>query len=412
MTAPSLRMAASPPTWLTGPVVRIALGFAVLSVLSGAFDAPDLFSRGGIAATLRFAAPILLAGLGALWAERAGVINIGLEGMMVAGTWFGAWAAIEWGIGPGLVAGIAAGTAFGLLHATLAVTFGVDQGISGLSLNVLAAGLTRFLSSVTFATAPGGSITTSPPVPDLTTLGVPGVDPLLAPIERAGLPILSDAAAVVLGLVTDVSILTIGVVALVPLTWWILWRTSLGLRLRAVGERPEAADSLGIRPWRYRFLALGVSGGLAGLGGVYLVTVASSLYREGQTAGRGFIGLATVIFGNWNPWSVTLGSLIFGFTDALRTRQEVTVGVLLAGIGLLAAVVALRRSLGHDWRGALLFGVPAATMLAWFWLVRVVPSELVSFAPHLATLLVLAFARQRLRPPAALGEPFRRGDAS
>jgi simple sugar transport system permease protein len=405
-------MAASPPTWLTGPVVRIALGFAVLSVLSGAFDAPDLFSRGGIAATLRFAAPILLAGLGALWAERAGVINIGLEGMMVAGTWFGAWAAIEWGIGPGLVAGIAAGTAFGLLHATLAVTFGVDQGISGLSLNVLAAGLTRFLSSVTFATAPGGSITTSPPVPDLTTLGVPGVDPLLAPIERAGLPILSDAAAVVLGLVTDVSILTIGVVALVPLTWWILWRTSLGLRLRAVGERPEAADSLGIRPWRYRFLALGVSGGLAGLGGVYLVTVASSLYREGQTAGRGFIGLATVIFGNWNPWSVTLGSLIFGFTDALRTRQEVTVGVLLAGIGLLAAVVALRRSLGHDWRGALLFGVPAATMLAWFWLVRVVPSELVSFAPHLATLLVLAFARQRLRPPAALGEPFRRGDAS
>jgi len=142
------------------------------------------------------------------------------------------------------------------------------------------------------------------------------------------------------------------------------------------------------------------------------VTVASSLYREGQTAGRGFIGLATVIFGNWNPWSVTVGSLIFGFTDALRTRQEVTVGVLLAGLGLLAAVVAVRRGIGRDWRGAMLFGVPAAATLAWFWLVRVVPSELVSFAPHLATLLVLAFARQRLRPPAALGEPFRRADTS
>jgi len=412
MTAASMSTSAWRPAWLDGPVVRVALGFAVLSLLSGAFDAPDLFSRGGISATLRFSAPILLAGLGALWAERSGVINLGLEGMMIAGTWFGAWAAIEWGIGPGLVAGIGAGVAFGLLLAVLTATLGVDQAISGLSLGLLAAGLTRFLSSTTFAGVPGGSITTSPPVPDLATVSVPGIDALLAPAERAGVPILSDAAAVFLGLVTDVSVLTIAVVALVPLTWYVLWRTRLGLRIRAVGEAPEAADSLGVRPWRYRYLALAVSGGLAGLGGVYLVAVASSLYREGQTAGRGFIGLATVIFGNWNPWSVTLGSLIFGFTDALRTRQEVTVGVLLAGLGLLFAVVALRRLLARSWSGALLFGVPATAMLAWFWLVRVVPSELVSFAPHLTTLLVLAFARQRLRPPAALGEPFRRDDST
>jgi len=393
------------------PVVRVVLGFAVLSLLSGPFDAPDLFSRGGIGAALRFTAPILLAGLGALWAERSGVINIGLEGMMVAGTWFGAWAAIEWGMGPGLAAGIVAGAAFGLVHALLSVTFRVDQAISGLSLNLLAAGLTRFLSSIAFATVPGGSITTSPPVPDFPTVSLPGVEALFGPAERTGVPILSDAAAVVLGLLTDVSVLTLAVVALVPLSWWVLWRTRLGLRIRAVGEAPEAADSLGVRPWRYRFLALGVSGGLAGLAGVYLVTVASSLYREGQTAGRGFIGLATVIFGNWNPWSVTLGSLIFGFTDALRTRQEVTVGVLVLGLGVLCAVVAVRRGLLRNWRGAVLFGVPAATMLAWFWLVRVVPSEFVSFAPHLATLVVLAVARQRLRPPAALGEPFRRGGA-
>ncbi|HSO29265.1 MAG TPA: ABC transporter permease [Candidatus Sulfomarinibacteraceae bacterium] len=389
-------------------MTRAVLGFAALSLLSGALDAPDLFSRGGIAATLRFAAPILLAGLGALWAERSGVINIGLEGMMIAGTWFGAWAAIEWGIGPGLVAGIGAGVAFGLIHALLSVTFGVDQAISGLSLNLLAAGLTRFLSSVAFATVPGGSITTSPPVPDLPAVSLAWIDPLLGPVERAGVPILSDAAAVVLGLFTDVSVLTIAVVALVPITWWVLWRTRVGLRIRAVGEAPEAADSLGVRPWRYRFVALGVSGGLAGLGGVYLVTVASSLYREGQTAGRGFIGLATVIFGNWNPWSVTLGSLVFGFTDALRTRQELTVGALLVGLALLLGLVAARRARSRDWRGVALFGVPAAAMLGWFLVVRVVPSELVSFAPHLATLLVLAFARQRLRPPAALGVPFRR----
>jgi ABC-type uncharacterized transport system permease subunit len=408
VTRASIARRARPPAWLAGPVARVALGFAVLSILSGTFDAPDLFSRGGIGATLRFTAPILLAGLGALWAERAGVINIGLEGMMIAGTWFGAWAAIEWGIGPGLAAGIAAGAGFGLLHGLLTVSVGIDQAISGLSLNVLAAGLARFLSSITFAATPGGSIATSPPVPDLPTLSVPGVDGLLAPAERAGVPILSDAAAVVLGLVTDVSILTIAAFALVPLTWWILWRTSVGLRLRAVGEHPEAADSLGIRPWRYRYLALGVSGALAGLGGVYLVTVASSLYREGQTAGRGFIGLATVIFGNWNPWSVTLGSLIFGFTDALRTRQDVTVGVLLVGLGLLLILVALRRSTRRDWRGAAFAAVPGAAILAWFATSPVVPTELLSFAPHLATLLVLALARQRLRPPAALGEPFRR----
>jgi simple sugar transport system permease protein len=175
-----------------------------------------------------------------------------------------------------------------------------------------------------------------------------------------------------------------------------------------VGEAPEPADSLGVRPARYRYLAVTVSGALAGLAGVYLVTVASSLYREGQTAGRGFIGLATVIFGNWNPWTVALGSTIFGFTDALRTRQELTVGVLLVGLALLLALVGLRRARARDVRGAALFGVPAAAMLAWYLAVRVVPSELVSFAPHLTTLVVLAVARQRLRPPAALGTTFHR----
>ncbi|MEO7663482.1 MAG: ABC transporter permease, partial [Candidatus Limnocylindrales bacterium] len=239
----------------------------------------------------------------------------------------------------------------------------------------------------------------------------PGVEALVGPAERAGIPILSDIAAVVLGLLTDVSVLTLAVVALVPLTWWLLWRTRLGLRIRAVGEHPEAADSLGIRPSRYRYLALGISGGLAGLGGVYLVTVASSVYREGQTAGRGFIGLATVIFGNWNPWSVTLGSLIFGFTDALRTRQEVTVGVLVAGLGLACLLLSFRHLARGDRRNAVGFGMLGAATLSWIWLVRVVPPELVSFAPHLATLLVLAFARQRLRVPAALGTPFNRGDA-
>lgn len=402
---PALRAASMAA--LARPWVRVVLGFAILSALSGTLDAPDLFSRGGAAATLRFAVPILLAGLGALWAERSGVINLGLEGMMIAGTWFGAWAAIEWGPGVGVVAGVGAGAAFGLAHAVLSISIGIDQAISGLSLNLLAAGLTRFLSSIAFAGTPGGSIVTSPPVPDLPAVGVPGIEALLDPAADAGLPVVSDAAAVAVGLLADVSVLTVVALALVPLTWWLLWRTRLGLRVRSVGEAPEAADSLGVRPARYRYFAVTVSGGLAGLAGVYLVTVASSLYREGQTAGRGFIGLATVIFGNWDPWSVTLGALVFGFTDALRTRQEVTVGVLVVALGLLAVVVAVRRGLAGDRRGAVIIGVGGGAAVAWIAAVRVVPSEFVSFAPHLATLLVLAAARRRIRPPAALGEAWR-----
>ncbi|MEO7665357.1 MAG: ABC transporter permease, partial [Candidatus Limnocylindrales bacterium] len=179
MTATSVPASSSRRSWLAVWSLRVALGFAVLSLLSAAFEAPDLFSRGGISATLRFAAPILLAGLGALWAERSGVINLGLEGMMIAGTWFGAWGAIEWGIGPGIVAGIAAGVAFGLALGVLSISFGVDQAIAGLSLGLLAAGLTRFLASLTFAALPGGSITTSPPTPDLATVSVPGVEALV-----------------------------------------------------------------------------------------------------------------------------------------------------------------------------------------------------------------------------------------
>ena len=294
------------------------------------------------------------------------------------------------------------------------MTFGVDQAISGLSLNLLAAGLTRFLSTITFATVAGrldhdvaaGARLRRPSA-------CPASTPLLAPVDRANVPIISDAAAVVLGLLTDVSVLTIAVVALVPL--------DLVGPLANAARAPDPGGggaARGCRQPRRPAVALplsspsGVSGGLAGLGGVYLVTVASSLYREGQTAGRGFIGLATVIFGNWNPWSVTVGSLIFGFTDALRTRQEVTVGVLLVGLGMLGA----RRRDPARPRSRLARSGPvrgpgrghARLVLV----VRDVPAEFVSFAPHLTTLLVLAFARQRLRPPAAIGEPFRRGDST
>lgn len=392
-----------------GRVVLASIAsLVVLSLIGEVVGTPDLFSVGSVAATLRFTAPILLAGIAALWAERAGVINLGLEGMMIAGTFFGAWVGIEWGIGAGVVAGVAAGVALGVLHAFLVVTVGIDQAISGLSLNLLAAGVTRFLASVTFAAMPRGSITTSPAVPGLPSVGLPGVELVLGPAARAGIPVLSDLAATAVGLVASISILTVAVIALVPLTWWLLWRTPVGLRIRAVGEAPDAADSLGVRPARYRYMAVAVSGGLAGLAGVYLVTVASNVYREGQTAGRGFIGLATVIFGNWDPWSVSVGAVIFGFTDALRTRQELTVSALVVGLAVLVGVMAVRRLARGQRRVALAQGIAAAVLLGWIVTVRIVPPELVSFAPHLTTLVVLTVARQRLRPPAAIGRPFHR----
>jgi simple sugar transport system permease protein len=205
-------------------------------------------------------------------------------------------------------------------------------------------------------------------------------------------------------------VLTLVAFATVPATAWALDRTRLGLRIRFAGEAPAAADALGVNPNTQRTIALAISGALGALGGVYLVTVASNLYTEGQTGGRGFIGMATVIFGNWQPGGTGLGALLFGLTDALRTRQEGTVGALVLVAGLVLAGFAARQAARGRRRAAASTGLVAIGLLAWIGLVGVIPAEFVAFAPQLATLLVLAFARQTLRPPAAAGLPYRRGD--
>lgn len=385
-------------------------GFIVLALAKDAAGAPDLLSEGSIGASLRFTAPILLAGMGALWSERSGVVNIGLEGAMITGTWFGAWAGFTFGPEAGVAVAVVAGIAYGLLLALLAVGFGVDQAMAGLALNLLAAGATRYLSSVFFDTVGTGTITQSPRVPGLPDVSLPGAALLLGPVRDAGLPVLSDAAAVGLGLTTNVNVLTLVAFAVVPVTSWLLFRTRLGLRVRFAGEAPDAADALGVNPNGYRFLAVAVSGALGALGGAYLVIVASGLYVEGQTAGRGFIGMATVIFGNWMPAMSAVGAYLFGFTDALRTRQEATINVLLVGAGVLFLVLALLRLRRRRDRTAALYAGLAAGCIGWFALVGVVPTELIAFAPQVTTLVVLALARQELRPPAAGGVPYRRGD--
>jgi general nucleoside transport system permease protein len=385
------------------------LGVAMLSIIRIVTGADDLTSSGAVGASLRFAAPILVAGLGGLWAERAGIINIGLEGMMIAGTWFGAWVGFQTTPWLGVIAGVIAGAGLGAVHAFLTITVGIDQAVSGLSLNLLALGVTRFLSSIAFADKT--SISQSPQLDTIPTVSLPGAEAVLRPLEELRWIFVSDVAAIARGLLVDISPVTVLCLAMVPFTAWILWRTRFGLRLRFCGENPVAAESLGINVYRMRYAAVTMSGALAGMGGAYLVTVASSIYKEGQTAGRGFIGLATVIFGNWRPSGVAMGSLLFGFTDALRVRQDETVHALLLGLAMTLGLLVLFWLRRRQWRSAILAAGIASAATAVFLATTSIPDEFVTFAPQLVTLLVLGFASQRLRPPGAAGAPYRRGES-
>ncbi|HZB50309.1 MAG TPA: ABC transporter permease [Mycobacteriales bacterium] len=398
---------------MTLPVVL--LGIAGLLMLVSAVrlltGANDITSSGTIGAALRLAVPIGLAGLGGLWSERAGVVNIGLEGQLILGTWFGAWGAYEFGAWWGVLAGILGGALGGLIHALATVTFGVDHIVSGVALNILGAGLTRFLSALIFVDTPGGGVTQSPSLPPIDTVTLPG-SAALRELEAKGWFLISDLAGLIGGLITQVSLLTLVAIALVPISYVLLWRTKFGLRLRSCGEAPSAAESLGVNVYKMKYLAVIVSGGFAGLGGAFLAEVATSIYREGQTNGRGYIGLAAMIFGNWRPGGLAMGAGIFGYTDSLQLRSG---GESVHALLLLLAVVLAGFAVWSLVRGRRLTGVItlvlAALVLLWFLATDTVPDEFVGFAPHLTTLLVLSLAAQRLRPPAADGRPYRRGEA-
>jgi len=382
--------------------------FFVLSLVENLTGATDISSPGTSGATLRFAIPLLMAGLGGLWAERAGVINIGLEGMMIVGTWTAAWFGYLHGPLMGFVAAAIFGLASGFFHAILTVKIGIDQAVSGLAINLIAAGGARYLSGVFFPPV-GGDRTVSPPVDSFPTFTVPVIAPLLEKIDAQNIFFISNLAGVLDGLVKDVSLVTIALLLLVPLTSWILWRSKFGLRMRFSGENPMAAESLGINVYRIRYIAISISGMLASLGGAYLSLVASSVYREGQTAGRGFIGLATVIFGNWKPGGVFAGSILFGFTDALRVRQSESVMSLIMVAGIVALVLSIFYSINRRWKPGLISGVLALLALWIHQRVDVIPQEFVTVFPNFATLIVLTFLAQRLTPPAAAGMPYRRG---
>ena len=396
---------------------RLLLGAAVLlvaiSLVRLLTGADDITSGGTVSAALALAVPIGMAGMGALWSERAGVVNIGLEGMLILGTWAAGWAGYQYGPWTGVLAAVAFGALGGLLHAVATVSFGVDHVVSGVAIILLGTGAAQYLSSVAFEGVPGGGDTQSPPVSDLPSFSVPGVGGPLSDLQDTGWFLLADVAGILRGLVTNISALTIIAVALVVLTWYLLWRTAFGLRLRACGERPEAAESLGVNVYTMKYVAVVVSGALAGLGGAFLAIVASSAYREGQTGGRGFIGIAAMIFGNWRPGGTAAGAALFGYADALQLRRGgESVHALLLLVGLVVVALGVWLIVRGSRRAGILGLLAAVAVLTWFALTDLVPGELTGLTPYVATLLVLGVAAQKLRPPAAVGVPYRKGSAS
>ncbi len=390
-----------------------AFGFVLLALVRALTGTAPLTAGGTIGATIALALPIGMAGLGGLWSERSGVVNIGLEGMMILGTFFGAaFAYFSHSPWMGILGGIVGGLIGGLVHAVATVTFGVDQIISGVAIIILSTGLARYLAGVFFTGQSGGGPTQSPSIPRFSALKVPGADNALGKLERHQWFIVSDVAGILRGLATTLTPFTIVLLLLFPLSWFVLWRTAFGLRLRSCGENPAAAESLGVSVYSLKYAAVSVSGVLAGLAGAFLADFAG-IYREGQTGGRGFIGLAAMIFGNWRPGGLAAGAGLFGYTDAVQSRgQAKSVHALLLLVALL--LVALGAYL--LWRRRLAAGVLttviAGLVFAWFVVTNDVPIEFVPATPYIITLLVLAIASQRLRMPAADGIPWRKGQGT
>ncbi|MFI6939492.1 ABC transporter permease [Streptomyces sp. NPDC050418] len=397
---------------LSLPMIMIGVaGLLVLVSITRVITGADgIDSVGQMSTALKLAVPIGLAGLGGLWAERAGVVNIGLEGMMILGTWFGAWAGYQWGPWTGLLFGVIGGAIGGLIHAVATVTFKVNHIVSGVAINILAIGATRYMSTFAFEGVEGGTSKQSPPVDSLGTFSVPGLSTWLDSLNEKGWFLISDIAGLLGGLVTNLSPLTVIAIALIPFTWWALWRTSFGLRLRSCGEHPVAAESLGVNVYKYKYLAVIISGGFAGLGGAFLSIVSANIYLEGQTGGRGYIGLASMIFGNWLPGGLALGAGLFGYTDSLNLRGGGTnVHALLLLLFFLMVIAVAWQIWRKRYVPALITSVIAALVLVWYLMTNEVPSQFVTATPYVVTLLVLALSAQRLRMPKANGMPYYKG---
>lgn len=279
-------------------------------------------------ATMRLATPLVLAALGGMFSERAGVINIALEGMMLAGAFTAA--AVTWSTGSpwvGLLAAIAAGVAIAALYAVACIRYRADQVVAGTAVNILLVGIPALLSGALFFSS--------------------GSTPNIEKTQQLPyLPIILAALAV-------------------PASWYVLYKTPFGLRLRAVGENPAAADAAGVNVARLRYVGVMLSGALAAIGGAYLSIGQSSLFTRNMTAGRGFIALAALIFGKWRPVQTLLACLLFGFTEALSIQLQ---GIKIGGTEI--------------------------------------PVQFIHVIPYLVTMVALAGFIGQSRAPRALGQPY------
>jgi ABC-type uncharacterized transport system permease subunit len=298
----------------------------------------DIVNVGLFAATLRMASPLIFASLGGIFSERAGIINIALEGMMLTGAFSGVF--VTYVVGNpwvGVFAAILAGGLLGLIHGILTIKFAGDQIVSGTGINIFALGFTAYMSQIVW-----GSRGASQSVQGLGTVSIPFV---------ADIPFLGDVVG------KQTPLVYIALIAVIA-SYLILFKTPSGLRLRAVGEHPGAADTTGIKVYRTKYLCVIASGMLAGLGGVFLSLGQLSLFVNGMTGGRGFIALAAMILGGWSPIGALGASLFFGFADALQIRLQ-SVGALPSQIVLtlpyiltiiVLAVFARRRSAPSDYK--------------------------------------------------------------
>jgi simple sugar transport system permease protein len=320
---------------------RVGWG-AVVACVAGAFGAYAGVKSGEanlervvvwsalLAAALRYATPLTFAALGGVTSERAGVVNIGLEGMMLTGAFFGAWGAdvtSSW-VG-GIFIGLAAGGVMGLLHAIFSVTLRADQIVSGTAINFLAVGITGFLFVKIYGTE--GTPDDLPEIPDVH-------------LPIGWIPFVGEGLEQ-LNLMIWVGLISVALLSL------FLFRTPRGLRMRSVGENPLAADTAGISPIRVRYYAVVASGAFAALGGVFLSIGFVHSFSQNMTIGKGFIGLAAVIAGKWKPGGALAAALLFGFSSALAQRLPVfspTGAILLQALPYVLTLIAVAGLVGRS----------------------------------------------------------------
>ncbi|MGD2158309.1 MAG: ABC transporter permease, partial [Anaerolineales bacterium] len=324
-------------------LIVYAAGVAILAFLVWATRDKSLNMTGMLVSSIVRATPIGLAALSGIYSERSGVVNIGIEGMMLVGAFSSVvFASVTDNLLVGLIAGVLTGMLLGALHAVLSIRYMVNQIVSGAGIIILALGLTSYLQRSVLnvyreLNAPGSAISAWP-IPVLWKVPVIG-------------PVLFNQSPVIYMMIV-----------LLIATQVIMYSTRWGLRVRSVGEHPKAADTLGINVFRIRYMSVLISGAIAGLAGSYMSIGAAGRFNEGMTAGKGFLGLAAMIFGNWNPGGAFLGSLIFGFFDSWQEKLS----ILQVGI----------------------------------------PVDLLGMAPYIATMIVLAGFIGRSRMPAADGQPY------